>query len=81
MKVRQAKFTAGAAPTKRRSAQANEQALRNLVTSYYDRTGLEFLRGSFQFGSGLTPVARLLTNPPILKWCGTILRNSTQVRL
>ena len=44
MEVRQAKFTAGAAPTKRRSAQANEQVLWNLVTSYYDRTGLEFLR-------------------------------------
>ena len=45
MEVRQAKFTAGAAPTKRRSVQANEQALRNLVTSHYDRIGLEFLRG------------------------------------
>ena len=45
MEVRQAKFTAGAAPTKRRSAQANEQALVNLVASYYDRTGIEFLRG------------------------------------
>ena len=45
VEVRQAKSTAEAAPTKRRSAQANEQALRNLVTSYYDRAGLDFLRG------------------------------------
>ena len=54
VEVRQAKFTAGAAPTKRSSAQANEQALVNLVASYYDRTGVEYLRGvahHFSFGA------------------------------
>ena len=35
MEVRQPKFTAGTAPTKRRCAQANEQALVDLVEGYY----------------------------------------------
>ena len=54
MEVRQAKFTAGAAPTKRRSAQPNEQALTNLGANNFDGTGVEYLRGvahHFSFGA------------------------------
>ena len=44
VEVRQAKFIAGAPPTKRKRAQASEQALVNLVAGYYHRTRVEFLR-------------------------------------
>ena len=42
---RHAKFVAGAQPSKRRRCQANEQALKTLIVSYYFRPGLEFLSG------------------------------------
>ena len=45
VELRQAKYTAGSRPTKRKAAQANEQALRDLVGSYLHRPRLEFLRG------------------------------------
>ena len=47
MEVRQARFLAGDAPTKRKRSQASEQALIDLVLHYFDedRTKMEFLRG------------------------------------
>ena len=47
VEVRQARFLAGNAPTKRKRCQASEQALIDLVLHYFDedRTKMEFLRG------------------------------------
>ena len=45
VEVKQAKHIAGDSSTKRKTAQANEQGLRNLVSSYVHRPRLEFLRG------------------------------------
>ena len=45
VEVRQAKYIAGNQPTKRYTAQSNEQALRDLVRTYLHRPKLEFLRG------------------------------------
>ena len=42
---RHTKFVARAQPSKRRNYQANEQALRTLIVSYYFRPRLEFLSG------------------------------------
>ena len=52
VEVRQAKFIAGAPPTKRRRAQASEQALYNLAAGYNHRPGLEFLRGEAHHSDG-----------------------------
>ena len=45
VEFRQAKFTAGARPTKRRKEQNTDRALKELVQSFYYRPRLEFLRG------------------------------------
>ena len=47
VEVRQARFIAGNAPTKRKRSQASEQALIDLVLHYFDedRTKMEFIRG------------------------------------
>ena len=44
VEFRQAKFTAGARPTKRRKEQNTDRALKELVQSFYYRPRLEFLR-------------------------------------
>ena len=54
--MRQARFLAGNAPTKRKRSQASEQALIDLVLHYFDedRTKMEFLRSvahHFCFGA------------------------------